>query len=134
MILAGDAAGTTYEIWTQTGTFVATGNLLNGFNAGATALVLNNGNVMIFGSSQTPPPSAPGTWEIRTAAGAFVSTGSLFSSRGGAAAVLLSTENVFITGGSFAPGSWEIRNQSGGFVSQGNLFDARGPGHRDVHF
>jgi hypothetical protein len=117
-------------------------------------VVLDNGNVFIFGSCQIgrhdePDPEDPSntdyswncgtigatsTWEIRDVNGNYVSTGSLFDQRDGAGAVVLSNGNVFITGGNQALGTWEIRSSSGALVSQGSLFNGDGGGHTLTHF
>lgn len=134
LIMGGDLDTSSYEIHSQTGTLVKTGTLFNNFNGGANAVKLNNGNVYIFGSSCCSGFSGSrSTWEIRDANGNFVSTGSLFNPRGGAGAAVLSTGNVFITGGDSAPATWEIRNPSGGLVSQGGLFNTRNAGHSLTH-
>jgi len=153
MLLGGDNAAGTYEIRTQAGAFVSTASMVNGFNHGTNSVVLNNGNIFIFGSCQIgrhdPDPNDPsdtmfswscGTigatsaWEIRDVNGNFVATGSLFDPRDGAGAVVLSNGNIFITGGNLSPGSWEIRNPAGALVSQGSLFGSRGGGHTITHF
>jgi len=153
MMLGGDNAPGTYEIRTQAGAFVSTSSMTNAFNHGANSVVLNNGNVFIFGSCQIgrhdPDPKDPtdtmftwscgtpgstSTWEIRDVNGNFVSTGSLFGQRDGAGAAVLSNGNVFITGGNLALGSWEIRSPTGALVSQGSLFNGDGGGHTLTHF
>ncbi len=146
ILLGGGNASGTYEIRSQTGAFVSTGSLTNAFNQGASSALLNNGNVLVFGSCQVgnpPPPPDPNgcgtpgsqsTWEIRDVNGNFVSTGSLFNTRDGAGAAVLSNGNVFITGGSSCPACWETRSQSGSLVSQGSLFNTRYGGHSLTHF
>ncbi len=137
ILMGGDTCTGCWEIRTQTGGLVGSGSLENPFNSGSTAVLLNNGNVLIFGScyvSHCNAGGSPGTWEIRNPSGGFVSTGSLFDTRDGAQAQVVSTTDVFITGGNGAPGTWEIRNPSGGLVSQGSLFNTRGSGHTDTHF
>jgi hypothetical protein len=135
MIIGGDLDTGTYEIHNSSGGLVSSGNLFNNFNAGGNVVQLTNGNVFIFGSACCSGFSgSASTWEIRTASGAFVSTGSLFNPRGTSGAAVVSTGNVFITGGDSAPATWEIRNASGGLVSQGNLFNTRYAGHSLTHF
>lgn len=146
ILLGGGNASGTYEIRSQTGAFVSTGSLTNAFNQGASSALLNNGNVLVFGSCQVgnpPPPPDPNgcgtpgsqsTWEIRDVNGNFVSTGSLFNTRDGAGAAVLPNGNVFITGGSSCPACWETRSQSGSLVSQGSLFNTRYGGHSLTHF
>ncbi|HEV2222203.1 MAG TPA: kelch repeat-containing protein [Candidatus Acidoferrales bacterium] len=147
MLLGGDSAAGTYEIRSQTGTFVTTGSLVNGFNHGASSVVLNNGNVFISGSCEVggpppPPPNpfvcgttgSPSAWEIRDINGNFVSTGSLQNQYDGAGEVVLSNGNVLITGGNLCPACWEIRSPTGGFILSGSLFDTRYAGHTLTHF
>jgi hypothetical protein len=137
MLLGGDTCTNCREIRTQTGGLVNSGSLVNAFNSGSTAVLLTNGNVFIFGScvvSQCIASGSPATWEIRNASGGLVATGSLFDQRDGAPGVVVSTGNIFITGGNAASGTWEIRNASGALVSQGSLFNTHGSGHTDTHF
>ncbi|HVS87025.1 MAG TPA: kelch repeat-containing protein [Candidatus Acidoferrum sp.] len=145
VLLGGGNAPGTYEIRSQTGAFVSTGSLMNAFNQGASSVLLDNGNVFIFGSCHITNPEPPdpngcgtqgsqSTWEIRNVNGNFVSTGSLFNTRDGAGAAVLSNGNVFITGGSSCPACWEIRSQNGSLVSQGSLFNTRYGGHTLTHF
>ena len=148
----------TYEIRSQTGALVASASLTNGFNHGANSVLLNNGNVFVFGSCQIgamhpdprdptktsanpndldyscPTLGAPGTWEIRDQNGNFVGTNSLLNQYDGAGAAVLSNGNVLITGGNFCGGCWEIRSPSGALVSQGSLFNNDGGGHTLTHF
>lgn len=137
ILFGGDNNPSTYEIRNQAGAFVATGDLLNTFNSGASSVVLNNGDVFIFGSCSTGGcnnTGSPGTWEIRNATGGFVSTGSLQDTRDTAGTALLSNGNIFISGGNSSPGSWEIRNSAGAFVASGSLFDTRKGGQTLTHF
>jgi hypothetical protein len=132
--------------------------MTNGFNHGLNSVVLNNGNVFIFGSCQigfaypdmrdpnnknanpndlSPACTTSGaasTWEIRDINGTFVATGSLQNQRDSAGAVVLSNGNVFITGGNLCLGCWEIRSQVGALVSQGSLLNGDGGGHTLTHF
>lgn len=146
ILLGGANAPGTWEIRSPTGTFVSTGSFVNAFNNGASSVLLNNGNVFVFGSCQLSNPpeppdtngcgsqGSPSTWEIRDVNGSFVSTASLFNTRDGAGAAVLSNGNVFITGGSSCPACWEIRSQNGSLVSQGSLFNTRYGGHTLTHF
>ena len=149
MLLGGDNAPGTYEIRNESGGLVSTGSLVNGFNSGASSVLLENGNVFIFGSCtqagqltkfdpdsppNCPSPGAPSTWEIRDQSGTFVATGSLLDQRAGAGATILSNGNIFITGGGLCPACWEIWTQSGQFVSTGSLLDTRYGGHSLTHF
>jgi hypothetical protein len=155
ILLGGDNAPGAYEIYTQTGTRVRTGSLINGFNHGASAVSLNQGaEVFIFGSCETgfdnpgdpyfvgscPSGGAIGTWEFlgfdANANTTFDTTGSLFDSRSGARATVTSVGNIFITGGQFVPGTWEMWAPNGATVSQvghGNLSDTRYAGHSLNH-
>jgi hypothetical protein len=155
ILLGGDNAPGAYEIYTETGTRVVTGSLINGFNHGATAVSLDGGSqVFIFGSctSGSEPgdpyhvPScstfgAIGTWELlgfdSNSNKTSDTTGSLADSRGGARAVVTSTGNIFISGGDFAPESWEMWTPSGTTVtlhSQGELNGTRYGGHTSSRF
>jgi hypothetical protein len=158
ILLGGDNASGTYEIRTQAGAFVATSSMENGFNHGSNSVILQNGNVFIFGSCQidfaypdmrdpnntssdptmlSPACTTSGaisSWEIRDVNGNFVATGSLQDSRDGAGAVVLSNGNVFITGGNLCGGCWEIRSSVGALVSQGTLLNSDGGGHTLTHF
>jgi hypothetical protein len=134
LLIGGVNAPNTYEIHTQTGTFVSTGNIINGFDNSSGAAFLNN-NVFLFES---------GFWEFvgfdANANVTFDTTGTLVDSRLGAKGVVTSAGNFFITGGSAAPGTWEMWTPSGTTVvpatpnPSGLLFDAHNAGHSDTHF
>ena len=130
-LIGGFNSPSTYEIHTQTGAFVSSGNLINAFDASSGAVQLNN-NIFIF---------EEGFWEYvgfdANANETFDTTGSLLDSRIGAKGVVTSTGNIFITGGSAASGSWEMWTPSGTTATLfkfGSLLDARDVGFTDTHF
>lgn len=131
LLIGGFNAPNTYEIHSETGAYLATGNIINGFDNSAGAVQSSN-NVFLFES---------GFWEYvgfdSNNNVTFDTTGSLLDSRLGAKGILTSTGNFFITGGSAAAGTWELYQPSGTTVtriSNGNLFDDRNVGHSDTHF
>jgi len=146
ILLGGDDAPGTYEIYTQAGVYVRTGSTINGFNHGASAVALDGGaEIFIFGSCEfggsCTVAGAPGTWEIlgfdANANQTSDNTGSLEDSRDTARAVVTSAGNILITGGNLAPGTWEMWTPSGTaatFDGAGNLFNTRYGGHSDTHF
>ncbi len=110
---------------------VASGPLHDVRDGGAGAVKLMNGNIFIFGSSNSP---SSGTWEIRSSSGAFVSTGNLNTPEGGATAALQSNGNILIAGGGTFPNAWQIYSPTGILVASGQLSDNRGAGHSQTHF
>jgi hypothetical protein len=145
-VVGGGNQTSCYEIWSPSGTFVRQGCLTYGaFNNGATSVSLNGGNEMlIFGSCMPSGPddgdnyqkiSCPlygsqGSWDLlgfdSNSNITFETLGSLLETRSGAkAAVMSTTGNIFITGGSLAPSTWEMWAPSGStmrLVSQGSLY------------
>lgn len=131
LLVGGVNAPSTYEIRTQTGTFVRDGTLLNAFDQQAGAAFMNN-NVFLF---------EQGYWEYvgfdANANVTFDTIGSLLDGRTGARAVVTGTNRFFITGGNIAPATWEMYTPNGTTVtlySYGNLFDTRYGGHSATHF
>jgi hypothetical protein len=155
LLAGGDNAPGALEIYTQTGTYVRTGSMINGFNHGSTAIALNSGSQMlIFGSCQSgldnpgdpnytptcPSIGAIATWEVlgfdANSNTTSDTTGSLFDSRSSARAIVTSSGDILITGGQYAPETWEMWVRSGTtitFVNQGGLSDTRYAGHSVTH-
>ena len=120
-----------YDIYTQTGSFVRNGSLINGFTQLAGGVLVNN-DVFEFQN---------GYWEFVgfNASGntTFDTTGTPFDGRDSARGVVTTVGYIFITGGTDAPGTWEIWAPSGSTATlfkTGNLFDARDGGHTDTHY
>jgi hypothetical protein len=130
-LIGGFNSPSTYEIRTQTGAFVRSGNLINAFDASSGAVLVNN-NIFLFELD---------FWEYvgfdSNANKTFDTTGTLLDARTAARGVVTSTGRIFITGGSGARGTWEMWTPSGTTATLfkfGNLLDARDVGHTDTHF
>ena len=131
ILLGGVNAPGSYEIRTQTGSFVRSGTLINGFDANSGGSIVNN-DVFLFES---------GFWEFigfdSNSNTTFDTTGTLMNSRLGARAVVTSTGRIFISGGNAAPSTWEMWTPSGStmiFFKQGTFLDTHYGGHSDTHF
>jgi large repetitive protein len=131
ILLGGFDAPSSYEIHSETGAFVTSGSLTDPFDGNGGGVLLGGNNVFLFEN---------GYWEYVGFSGTtktFDNVGTLLDSRVGARAVVTSTGNIFITGGTNSPGTWEIWEPSGEtaiLVADGSLFDTRYAGHSDTHF
>jgi hypothetical protein len=133
LLVGGFNAPNTYEIHTQAGVFFSTGNIVNGFDNSAGAAQLGN-NVFLFESGFCEFVGFDANANLSFD---FSNGCTLFDSRLGSKAVVTSTGEFFITGGSAAAGTWEMWKPSGSTVTpvgNGNLFDDRNVGHSDTHF
>lgn len=130
-LFGGIDSGGDYDIYTQTGTFVRNGSLINSFVAAAGGVLVNN-DVFMF---------QEGFWEFvgldANGNQTFDTTGSLFDNRYSSRGVVTTVGNILLTGGNTAPGAWEIWAPSGSTATlykTGDLFDARDGGHTDTHY
>lgn len=110
----------TWEIYTPAGVLVATNSLSGSRTAGATAVLLQNGDVWISGSYFTNGDAC--TWEVRNQNGTLVKSGQYQDfCFGGGRLQVLGNGNVFAVGGGNQVSSYEIWTPSGTFVRAGNL-------------
>jgi len=110
----------TWEIYTPTGELVSTGSLSGVRTAGASVVVLQNGNLWISGSYFTNGDAC--TWEIRDQSGNLVTSGQYeYSCFGGGKLQVLGNGNVFVVGGGNQESSYEIWSPTGTFVRNGSL-------------
>jgi hypothetical protein len=157
-IVGGSNQNSGYEIWTQSGTFVRSGNLNYGaFNSGASSVSLSGGNEMLlFGSAPLgadpndsdpyiniyiPVAGSTGGWDLlgfdANSNITFETPGSLSNTRSGAKATVTSSGNIFITGGSLAPQTWEMWTPSGSTMTpdgQGSLYFTHYAGTSLTHY
>jgi large repetitive protein len=109
-----------WEIWTATGTPVAQGSLSGVRTAGASVVVLQNGNLWISGSYFENGDAC--TWEIRNQSGVLVTSGMYkYSCFGGAKVQVLGNGNVFVVGGGNQVSEYEIWSPTGTFIRNGSL-------------
>jgi hypothetical protein len=102
----GAISAGTWEIHSPTGALVSSGDLTDDRTAGASPIVLKNGNIWISGSAITNPDAC--TWEILDVNGNPVSSGSLNACFAGGKVEILANGNVILLGGDNAPGAYEI--------------------------
>jgi len=120
----GVTAPGTWEIRGPTGAFVSSGSFLGSRSSGAGAVLLQNGNVWIFGDAAGLPGGSDNcSWEIRTSSGNLVTNGTFqtcFSSR---QVFTLSNGDIIFLGGVQTAGQYDIYTQAGALVRSSTLTD-----------